>query len=210
MKSETMAKAKKSTSVEDQDEMRDVLADLENELPDLEATDEQDEFDISEADEPLSADDEIEALRAERDELKDRFMRALADAENARKRSDRDRREAELYGGSRLARDLLPVYDNLKRALDAATDDQKPGDKALLEGVELTLRELRNVFKKHGIEIVTPEVGDKFDPQDHEAMFEAPVPGTKAGDIIEVMGEGFRLGDRLLRPAQVGVSSMAG
>lgn len=151
--------------------------------------------------------EDIEALRAERNEFRDKFMRALADAENSRKRSDKDRREAEQYGGSRLARDMLPVYDNLKRALEAATDETSA---ALLEGIELTMRELLNVFKKHGIEVIAPEVGDAFDPKQHQAMFEAPVPGTKAGDIIQVAAEGFWLHDRLLRPAQVGVSSTPG
>ncbi|MEM8693007.1 MAG: nucleotide exchange factor GrpE [Pseudomonadota bacterium] len=150
---------------------------------------------------------EIDALRAERDDLRDRFMRALADAENSRKRSEKDRREAENYGGSKLARDMLPVYDNLKRALEAATDEQKEVSGALLEGVELTMRELLNVFKKHGIEVIAPVVGDTFDPQHHQAMFEAPLPGTKSGEIIQVAAEGFMLHDRLLRPAQVGVSS---
>ena len=153
---------------------------------------------------------ELDALRAERDDLKDKWMRALADAENARKRGDRDRREAENYGGSKLARDLLPGYDNLKRGLEAATDDQREVSAALIEGVELTMREVVNVFKKHGIEPISPEIGERFDPQNHEAMFEAPVPGTKAGDIIQVMTEGFMLHDRLLRPAQVGVSSTPG
>ncbi|WP_299700620.1 nucleotide exchange factor GrpE [uncultured Tateyamaria sp.] len=150
---------------------------------------------------------ELDQLRAERDQLKDRFMRALADAENARKRSEKDRREAENYGGSKLARDMLPVYDNMKRALESATEEQREVSAALLEGVELTMRELLNVFKKHGIERISPEVGDTFDPQHHQAMFEAPVPGTKAGEIIQVSAEGFMLHDRLLRPAQVGVSS---
>ena len=153
---------------------------------------------------------EIDALRAERDDYKDRFMRALAETENARKRSEKARREAEQYGGSKLARDMLPVYDNMKRALDAAGDEQREAAAALIEGIELTMRELTNVFKKHGIEVITPEVGDKFDPQMHEAMFEAPVPGTKAGEIIQVSAEGFMLYDRLLRPAQVGVSSNPG
>jgi molecular chaperone GrpE len=152
----------------------------------------------------------IAELTAERDEYKDRFMRALADAENARKRSDRDRREAEQYGGSKLARDLLPVYDNLHRALAAVTDEQRESDAALIEGVELTLRELQSVFEKHGITVIRPEIGEAFDPQHHEAMFEAPVPETKAGDIIQVMADGFMLHDRLLRPAQVGVSSTPG
>ena len=151
--------------------------------------------------------DEVAALRAERDELRDRFMRALADAENIRKRGERDRREAEQYGGSKLARDLLPVYDALRRALDAAGEEQRSMAGGLIEGVELTLRELLNVFGRHGIEAIAPAVGDRVDPQHHEAMFEAPVPGTVAGDIIQVMDEGFMLHERLLRPAKVGVSS---
>ena len=183
------------------------------------AKEHEDEFlqDVSLAEEEEYGDEEyteeeleLDALRAERDELKDRWMRALADAENARKRGDRDRREAENYGGSKLARDLLPVYDNLKRGLEAATDDQREVSAALIEGVELTMREVVNVFKKHGIEAISPEIGERFDPQNHEAMFEAPVPGAKAGDIIQVMTEGFMLHDRLLRPAQVGVSSTPG
>lgn len=175
--------------------------------------------------EPLSLDelaaegDEMEAageegtlerianIEAERDEFRDKWMRALADTENMRKRSDRDRREAENYGGSKLARDLLPVYDNMRRALQSAEDSEKAVNAALLEGVELTMRELISVFKKHGIDPIVPEVGDKFDPQFHQAMFEAPLPDTKAGDIIQVAAEGFMLHDRLLRPAQVGVSS---
>ena len=151
---------------------------------------------------------ELDELRAERDDLKDKWMRALADAENSRKRSERDRREAENYGGSKLARDLLPIYDNLKRGLESATDEQRAVASALIEGVELTMRELISVFKKHGIEPIVPEVGDKFNPQDHESMFEAPLSGTKSGEIIQVLSEGFMLHDRLLRPAQVGVSSM--
>ncbi|UWP90723.1 nucleotide exchange factor GrpE [Aliiroseovarius crassostreae] len=167
-------------------------------------------------DEPMSLDDlanelppseEILALQAERDEYKDRFMRALADAENARKRSDRDRREAENYGGSKLARDMLPVFDNMKRAVEAASKVDNEASKPLIEGIELTMRSLLGIFEKHGIRLVSPEVGDKFDPEQHEAMFEAPVPGTKAGDVIQVMAEGFMIHDRLLRPAQVGVSS---
>lgn len=151
---------------------------------------------------------ELDELRAERDAFRDRFMRALADAENARKRSDKDRREAEEYGGSKLARDMLPVFDNMKRAIETVTDQQKEASKALIEGIELTMRELLNVFEKHGIRMIAPELGDRFNPQEHQAMFEAPVPGTRAGDIIQVAAEGFYLHDRLLRPAQVGVSSM--
>lgn len=151
--------------------------------------------------------DAMAALIAERDELRDRFVRALADAENTRKRGERDRREAEQYGATRLARDMLSVYDNLSRALDAAGDEQRAVAAALIEGVELTMRELLNSFARHGITPIRPEKGEPFDPQRHQAMFEAPVPGTRAGEIIEVMTEGFIIHDRLLRPAHVGVSS---
>ena len=153
---------------------------------------------------------ELEGLRAERDALRDRFMRALAEAENSRKRSERDRREAEQYGGSKLSRDLLPVFDNLKRALDVATEEQRAAAGPLIEGVELTLRELIKVLTRHNVTPIMPEIGDTFDPQLHQAMFEAALPGTKAGQIIQVMTEGFLLHDRLLRPAQVGVSSTVG
>ena len=179
-------------------------------LDDVEQAEAEEQAVRQEDDAPPSPEAEIEDLRAERDALQDKFMRALADAENARKRSEKDRREAENYGGSKLSRDMLPVYDNLKRALEAATDEQKEVSAALIEGIELTMRELLNVFSKHGITLIAPEVGDKFDPNHHEAMFEAPLPGTKSGEIIQVSAEGFMLHDRILRPAQVGVSSFQG
>ena len=172
-------------------------------LDDPEAVEEDFDLDAAMAEGPKEPGPNVDAIIAERDDYKDRFMRALADAENLRKRSERDRLEAEQYGGSKLARDMMPVYDNLKRALDAAGDEAD----GVIEGIQLTLKELSNVFEKHGITILSPEMGEKFDPQMHQAMFEAPVPGTKAGDIIQVMAEGFMLHDRLLRPAQVGVSS---
>lgn len=153
---------------------------------------------------------ELDTVRAERDELRDRWMRAMADAENSRKRGERARRDAEQYGGSKLARDMLPVFDNMKRAVGSITEEQKTASAALIEGIELTMRELLSVFSKHGIYVISPEVGDKFDPKMHEAMFEAPVPNTKAGEIIQVQADGFMLHDRLLRPAKVGVSSNPG
>ena len=133
---------------------------------------------------PLMVEDALDQLRAERDDMRDRFMRALADAENARKRGERDRREAEQFGGSKLARDMLPVYDNLKRALDAANEETRAQAAALIEGLELTLRELVKVLNKHGVSEINPAIGDQFDPQLHQAMFEAPLLGTKSGQII--------------------------
>lgn len=190
---------------------KDDLSDIEAAIEEIMAGSDDEPVDQTEsASEEAAAAPDVEALIAERDELRDRFTRVLADAENARKRSERDRREAEQYGGSKLARDMLPVYDNMKRALDVVNDDLRAQAAGLIEGVELTMRELRNIFEKHGITRISPEIGDTFDPQLHQAMFEAPVPETKSGQIIQVMAEGFLLHDRLLRPAQVGVSSNPG
>ena len=191
-----MEEPKAEEFLDDIDQMQEAEDALEEEL-----------IDITQEDAQTDEVDELAAVTAERDEYRDRFMRALADAENSRKRADKDRREAENYGGSKMARDLLPVYDNMKRAVEAAGDEQKEAAAALIVGVELSMRELLNVFKKHGIQPISPQVGDRFDPQLHQAMFEAPLPGTKAGDIIQVSAEGFMLHDRLLRPSQVGVSS---
>lgn len=151
--------------------------------------------------------DEIAALRAENADLKDRLLRSLADYENTRKRAERDRRDAEIYGATRLARDLLSVHDNFARALNSVTDAVREAAPGLIEGIELTQRDLLSAFEKHRIVGIEPRAGERFDPKLHQAMFEAPVPNTKAGDIIQVMGTGFMIGDRLLRPAQVGVSS---
>jgi molecular chaperone GrpE len=152
---------------------------------------------------------EVEALKAERDELKDRLMRALADAENIRRRAERDRKDAETYGGTKLARDLLSVHDNLERAMEAADEALREAHPGFIEGVELTRRELLNAFAKHDIQPVHPEKGEKFDPNRHQAMFEAPVPGATPGTVMEVMQSGFMIADRLLRPALVGVAKAA-
>ncbi|MEM7668730.1 MAG: nucleotide exchange factor GrpE [Pseudomonadota bacterium] len=162
----------------------------------------------------ISVEEEIEAriaaataeLAAERDALKDRMMRALAEAENVRRRAERDQKDAQTYGGTRLARDLLAVYDNLSRAVSAADDDLRANHAGFLEGVELTQRELINTFSKHKISSVTPELGEKFDANRHQAMFEAPIPGAETGSIIEVIQPGFVIADRLLRPAIVGLA----
>ena len=118
---------------------------LDEELVNIEEFNEDSEIELTEED----------ALRAENSELKDRLMRALAEAENQRKRGERDRRDAEIYGGRKLARDLLSVYDNMKRALDAATDEQRAANKAMFEGIDLTQRELVNTFAKHQITPIT-------------------------------------------------------
>ncbi len=152
----------------------------------------------------------LEKIIEERDILQDKLMRTLADSENLRKRSIRDRSDAEVYGGTKLARDLLSVYDNITRALDAISDEQRKSNAGLIEGIELTRKELINGFEKHKIIRIMPEEGDVFDPLLHQAMFEAPLPESKAGEIIQVMAVGFKIGDRLLRPAQVGVSSNPG
>ena len=152
---------------------------------------------------------QIAELTAERDDLKDKLMRSLAEAENTRRRAERDRKDAENYGGTKLARDLLSVHDNFDRALASADEDARAHAASLIEGVELTQKELLSAFSKHKIEKVAPEVGDRFDPNLHQAMFEAPVPGAESGSILEVMQAGFTISGRLLRPALVGVAKGA-
>ncbi len=149
----------------------------------------------------------VEELEKENDQLKDRLMRAMAETENMRKRGERDRREAEAYGGTKLARDLLSVHDNLDRALESIDDKLREEAAALVEGLELTQRELLSVFEKHKIDKIDPAAGEKFDPKLHQAMFEAPVPNTVKGNIIQTMAHGFTIAGRLIRAAQVGVSS---
>lgn len=157
-------------------------------------------------DAPRSLEVALAAAEAERDELKKQLMYALAETENVRKRAERDRRDAEAYGGTRLARDLLSVHDNLERAVAAIDDDLRAQAAAVLEGVELTQKELLGAFAKHRIEKLTPEPGERFDPNMHQAMFEAPAPGAEPGTVIQVMQSGFTIAGRLLRPALVGVA----
>ena len=172
---------------------------------DSETTD-SDQEDVEE-DSPVVAREEYDKLATENKELKNDHLRALADVENIRKRSERERQEATRFGATRLARDLLTVHDNLKRALASASDEQRETTGAIMEGVELTLRELLSAFGRHGIKPVEPERGDAFDPNLHQAMFEAPDKEVPAGKILHVMTEGFTIHERLLRPAQVGISS---
>lgn len=163
------------------------------------------EVDLPEQPETLQS--ALAAFEVERAEMRDRLMRAFADLENLRKRAEKDRREAAIYGGQKLARDMLPVFDSLNKALSLVDDDTRERAKGLVDGLDLTLRELSNIFARHGIERIAPQVGDMFDPHLHEAMFEAPVPNFTAGQIIQVVSEGFRLHEHLLRAAQVGISS---
>jgi molecular chaperone GrpE len=155
------------------------------------------------------ADDQIEALTREVAELKDRLLRALAEAENTRRRGERDVADARSYGISMFARDLLAVADNMRRALDAIDpqirENADSGVTALVSGVELTERELLNVLEKHGVKKIEPG-GAKFDPHRHQAMFEVPDDSVPAGTVVQVMQPGYIIGDRVLRPALVSVS----
>ena len=149
------------------------------------------------------------ALQAENADLKDRLLRAMAEVENVRRRGEREKAEATLYAATNFARDLLSVADNLGRALEAlpAEAREKADDavKTLLEGVDLTHRELRNVFERYNIRQVKAK-GEKFDPNVHQAMFEVPDPSVPAGTVVQVVQNGFTIGDRVLRPALVGVA----
>ena len=148
-----------------------------------------------------------EELKEENTILSDKMMRALAETENIRKKFFKEKKDAEIYGGTKLARDLLTVLDNLERALESIDDSLREENPAFVEGIELTKRELLNTFSNHEINEVKPQIGERFDPKIHQAMFEAPAPNIEKGMIFQVMTNGFTIGDRLLRAAQVGVSS---
>ena len=134
-------------------------------------------------------------------------MRSLAESENTRKRAFKDRQDAETYAVSRMSRDILSVFDNLQRALDLADDILDEKSLPMIEGLELTKKDLLEVFKRNKIEKIEPLSGDKFDPQQHQAMMEAPSNEIEKGCIIHVLSVGFLIGDRLLRASNVTVSS---
>ena len=149
----------------------------------------------------------LEELKEENKNLSDKMMRALAETENMRKKFFKEKKDAEIYGGTKLARDLLSVLDNLNRALESVDDEMKEKQNAFLEGIELTKKELLNTFSNHEINELSPKEGEKFDPKFHQAMFEGPHQNIEKGNIIQVMANGFTIGERLLRAAQIGVSS---
>lgn len=151
----------------------------------------------------------VEALAKELAEAKDRTLRTLAEMENLRKRTTREIADARSYGITAFARDVLDIADNLQRALDTVPAEAKaaadPGLKALIEGVELTERSLHATLEKNGVKKFDPS-GEKFDPNFQQAMFEVPDPSVPAGTVVQVVQAGYKIGERILRPALVGVS----
>jgi molecular chaperone GrpE len=148
-------------------------------------------------------------LRQENAELKDRLLRTLAEMENLRKRTEREVADSRVYGISAFARDVLGVADNIQRALEAIGEDWKKhadeAGRALYEGVELTERDLLRALEKHGVRKIDPQ-GQKFDPNLHQAVYEVPDDSVAAGTVVQVLQPGFTIGDRILRPAMVGVA----
>ncbi|KRE06516.1 molecular chaperone GrpE [Bosea sp. Root381] len=151
-------------------------------------------------------------LEAERDDFKDKLLRTLADMENLRRRTEREIGDAKAYAVTSFARDMLGSADNLRRALEslpeAARSAENAALQALVEGVELTERELLKTLERHGVRKIDPQ-GEKFDPNLHQAMFEAPDPAIAKGLVSKVVQTGYKIGERVLRPALVGVSAGA-
>lgn len=152
---------------------------------------------------------ETEALRAEVAELRDRALRALADAENTRKRAEREKTDASQYAISSFARALLPVADNFRRAIDSISAEKRAAmdepTRAILDGVEATERELEAVLARHGVKPIEA-AGAKFDPHLHQAVAEVPAQGQEPGTVVNVLQSGYTIGERLLRPAMVTVA----
>ena len=150
-------------------------------------------------------------LTNERDQLKDQLLRAMAETENMRRRTDREMQSARKYGHTSFARDLVGAIDNLARAIEvtdkSALDEVGSGEalQSLRKGIELSWTEIQSIIEKHGIKRIDP-VGEKFDYNLHQAMFEIPTEDHAPGMVVEVVQHGYVLHDRLLRPAMVGVS----
>jgi molecular chaperone GrpE len=153
--------------------------------------------------------DPVAALAREAAEYKDRWLRGMAEMENLRRRTEREVADARVYGITQFARDVVLVADNMERALQALDDELRAkadaGVKALLDGVELTERELLKVLEKHGVKRLEPK-GQKFDPHRHQAMFEVPDETVPSGTVVQVVQAGYTIGDRVLRPAMVGIA----
>lgn len=156
-----------------------------------------------------AAPDPTAVLAREAADFKDRLLRSLAEMENLRRRTEKQIADERVYGIASFARDILAVADNMRRALDAVTPELREtadsGVKALIEGVELTERELLKVLEKHGVKKLEP-LGAKFDPNLHQAMYEVPDPSVPAGTVAQVVQGGYTIGDRVLRPALVAVT----
>ena len=153
--------------------------------------------------------DPLVAAVQEAASFKDKLLRSLADMENLRRRTEREVAEARTYGIASFARDVVGVADNFRRALDTVSPELRAtadaGVKALIEGVELTERELLKSLEKNGIRKIEPQ-GEKFDPNLHQAMYEVPDASVPAGSVVQVVQPGYVIGERVLRPAMVGVS----
>ena len=151
----------------------------------------------------------VEMLAKEVADARDKMLRTLADMENLRQRTRREVADAKTYGITGFARDVLEIADNLQRALDAVPSEARaaadPGLKALIEGVELTERSLLNALEKNGVKKFDPS-GEKFDPNFQQAMYEVPDPSVPSGTVVQVVQAGYMIGERVLRPALVGVS----
>jgi molecular chaperone GrpE len=154
--------------------------------------------------------DPVELLAREADDLKDKLLRTLAEMENLRRRTEREVAESRIYGVATFARDVLTVADNMERALQTLRAELKgsadAGVKVLLDGVELTERELTKVLEKHGVRKFEPQPRERFDPNLHQAMYEVPDPSLPAGTVAQVVQSGYMIGERMLRPALVAVA----
>lgn len=159
--------------------------------------------------EALVIEKEIVDLQSENTDMKDRLLRLAADMENLRRRTEREVKDARAFAISNFARDMLGVADNLRRALDHVTEEQRTAAdetlKTLLEGVELTERSMHSMMERHGVRKLEPD-GQKFDPNFHQAMFEVPNPEVPNNTVVQVVQAGYQIGDRVLRPAMVGVA----
>ncbi|WP_394888856.1 nucleotide exchange factor GrpE [Mesorhizobium sp. AaZ16] len=185
---------------------------MSDQIKDERAPDENEAAEAASETNDGSVDGDYEALvrlLKENEDLKDRALRAAAEMENLRRRTARELQDARAYSAANFARDMLSVSDNLRRALDAIPAEAKAagdaGFKTLIEGVEMTERAMLAALERHGVRKLQPE-GEKFDPNFHQAMFEVNNPDVPANTVVQVVQPGYSIGERVLRPAMVGVA----
>lgn len=153
--------------------------------------------------------DPIAVLEAEKADLRDKLLRLMADMENLRRRTEREVADARTYAVANFARDMLNVADNVRRAIESVPEEARSSAegafKGLIEGIDLTERDLLKTLERHGVKKLDPQ-GQKFDPNVHQAMFEVPNPDVPNGTVVQVVQSGYVIGERVLRPALVGVA----
>lgn len=205
-------KKKSEEETQNQEDLLDGLSEearrMVDEAAQPEVFEEVQEEETEEVAEQQEAQPEESSESSQMEEMRDKLMRARAEAENTRRRAEKEKQDAAKYGAAKMAQDFISVLENLQRATDSVPEEarQDGAMQSFFEGVELTKKELLSAFEKNGIKRIEPQKGEAFDHNYHQAMSQVETPEVPAGAILDVMQAGYIIHDRLLRPAMVVVS----